>query len=112
MNLIFDKAGQYKNDFKVMEVTEDHVKAGTVFRVDESNGTDYVRVKKAHVFKEPEEAETDIEKMTVAELEKFAGDLEPVIDLSEAKNKAEKLEAIKAEIEVRKAALEATRSDD
>ena len=102
MNLIFDKAGKYMNDFKVMEVTEDHVKAGTVFRVDEANGTDYVRVKKAHVFKEPEKAETDIEKMTVAELEKFAADQIPVIDLGEAKNKAEKLDAIKAEIEARK----------
>ncbi len=103
MKLIFDKAGQYKNDFKVMEVTEDHVKAETVFKVDEANGTDYVRVKKAHVYKEPEkEAETDIEKMTVAELDKFAADQIPVIDLSEAKNKAEKLEAIKAEIELRK----------
>ena len=103
MKLIFDKAGKYMNDYQVMEVTEDHVKAGTVFRVDEANGTDYVRVKKAHIYEEPKkEAETDIEKMTVAELEKFATDQIPVIDLSEAKNKAEKLEVIKAEIEARK----------
>ena len=112
MNLIFDKAGQYKNDFKVMEVTEDHVKAGTVFKVDESNGTDYVKVKCAHVADEPEEVETAIDKMTVAQLDEFAAGLEPVIDLSEVKNKVEKLAAIKAELEIRMAALEATKTDD
>ena len=103
MQLVFDKAGKYMNDFKVMEVTPDHVKVETIFKVDEANGTDYVRVKKAHVFKEPEKAdETDIDKMTVAELEKFAVDQIPVIELGDAKNKAEKLDVIKAEIVARK----------
>ena len=59
MKLIFDRAGKYMNNFHIMEVTEKHVEDKAVFEVDESNGSDYVRVKKAHVFKEPVDFATD-----------------------------------------------------
>lgn len=102
MKLIFDKPGKYMNNYHILEVTEDHVEAETVFKVDEDNGTDYIRVKKAHVYEEPEEEppagdfSPELDKMTVAQLEEFAAAADPVIDLAECKNKDEKIEAIKA----------------
>jgi len=124
MQIIFDKAGKRMNNFHILSVTESQVEDGAVFEVDEKNARDYIKAKKAHEYKEPvkpeppkdtgdgEELGTDIDKMTVPQLEEFAASVEPVIDISEAKNKAEKLEIISTEIAVRKAALEELNKDN
>ena len=65
MKLIFDKSGKYMNDYRVMEVTEQHVEAKTVFNVSEGNASHYVKAKLAHVYDEAEDTGTDIDKMNV-----------------------------------------------
>lgn len=114
MQIVFLTAGKRMANNKILEVTAEQVKKEIVFSVDEANARDYIKAKKAVEVKEEEvkEPETNIDKMTVAELDNFAAGLEPIIDISEAKNKAEKLLIIKSEIEIRKAELEATKTDD
>jgi len=110
MKIIFSKPGEYKNDDKNIIVTENHVEDEKVFNIVEKNAMSYIKAGLADLEKEikaddppfDDDNETDLDKMTVPQLEEFAAAQEPVIDLSEAKNKAEKLEAIKAEFEVRK----------
>lgn len=118
MDIIFVKPGEYKNDDKNIIVTDKDVKKGKVFPVVEKNYVSYVKKGLAVLAKEikadepKKELGTDINNMTVPQLEEFAASLEPVIDISEAKNKAEKLEIISTEIDIRKAVLEATNTDD
>lgn len=109
MKIIFLKAGEYRNDDKTIAVSDKDIEGEKVFIVCEKNAMSFIKAGLACLETEikaddppfDDDKETDLDKMTVPQLEEFAAAAEPVIDLSEAKNKAEKLEAIKAELEAR-----------
>lgn len=104
MKITFIHAGEYKNEYKNVVITEEDVEDKKIFDVFEGNAKSYIKAGHAVLAEKIEKEElpeTDIEKMNVKQLEEFAAGVEPIIDLSEAKNKAEKLEVIKAELEAR-----------
>ena len=121
MNIFFTKAGKYKNDNSTLEIKESDVVSEKMFSVVEGNARSFIKAGLAKLAEKLEKDRekpdfdddpgTDIDKMTVPQLKAFADGLEPIIDLGDAKTKAEKLEIIRTEIDIRKAALEAEKED-
>ena len=113
MNIVFLKTGEYKNDDRNVIITAENVEKEKMFSVVEKNAIPYVKKGIAKLAEEiradehgaDEDFGIDLNKMTVTQLEEYADDCVPLIDLSEAKNKAEKLEVIKAELEAREKAI-------
>ena len=116
MKIVFLKAGKYKSETTVVEISQAHVESKKVFNIYTENALRFIKVKKAVEYIEPEpvkepdpddfkppvpgketeteDIEIDLDKMKLDELLEFAKGKE--IDLGENTKKADVLDAIKA----------------
>ncbi len=95
MDLIFTKAGKYKNGTKVLLVEERDVEAERIFPVQADNGVEFIKAGSAKAYSPDDptaddfdgDGEVDLKSLKVDELKALAE--EKGIDLGDAKKKDE-----------------------